>query len=79
MLVNPPSDALGERIVIECIAELGDWAVYFQDFVDGAGVVGALWADKPDVKGEDLGVFEPGVEEEVAASHSEGCGMFRSS
>ena len=58
--------------MIEGIAEAGGGAVDFEDFVDGAGVVGAVGADEADVIGRDLGVLKPGVEEEVATADAKG-------
>ena len=77
VLLDPVGDALGEGVVVERVAELGDGAVDFEDLVDGAGVVGAFGADEADVVGRELGVFEPGAEEVVAAADAEGCGFGR--
>ena len=41
MLGDPVGDALGEGEVVEGLAEVGDGAVEFEDFVDGAGIAGA--------------------------------------
>jgi hypothetical protein len=51
--------------------EVGDGALDLDDLVDSAAVAGALGADEADVEGGDLGVFEPGSEEEVAAAQAE--------
>ena len=75
MLLDPASDAFGEREVIERIAELGNGTIDLEDLVDGAGVAGAFGTDEADVVGRDLGVLEPGVEEEVAAAHAKCCGL----
>ncbi len=72
MLLDPAGDALGEGVMVERVAEFGDWAIDFEDLVDGAGVAGALGADEADVEGGYLCVLEPGVEEEVAATDAEG-------
>ena len=61
--------------MIERIAELGDGAVDLEDLVDGPGVAGAFGTDETDVEGRDLGVLEPGVEEEVAAAYAKCCGL----
>ena len=52
--------------------EVGDRAGELEMLVDGAGVAGALGADEAEIKGRELGVFEPGVEEEVAAAEAKG-------
>ena len=57
--------------MVERVAEIGDGAVDFEDFVDGSGVAGALGADEADVVGRDLRVPEPGVEEKVPAAETE--------
>jgi len=72
VLGDPVGDSLGEGVVVEGVAEFGDGAVDLDDLVDGAGVFAALGADEADIEGGDLGVFEPGVEEEVAATEAEG-------
>src|ERR1700761_1786469 len=79
VLLDPTSDAFGEWEVIERIAQLSDGAVDLEDLVDGAGVAGALGTDEANVEGRDLGVLEPGVEEEVAAAHTKRCGLIRGS
>ncbi len=71
MLGDAVGDALGEGVVVEGIAEVGDGAFDLDDLVDGTGVAGAFGADEADVEGGDLGVLEPGVEEEVAAAEAE--------
>jgi len=76
---EPVSDALREGIVVEWIAEVGDRAIDLEDLVDGAGVACAFGADEADVKGRDLRVLEPGVEEVVAAAQAEGGGLARGS
>ena len=53
------------------MGEVGDVTLDLDDLVDGAGVAGAFGPDKADVEGRDLGVFEPGAEEEVAAAEAE--------
>ena len=42
VLGDPVGDALGERVVIERMGEVCDGAFDLDDFVDGAGVAGAL-------------------------------------
>ena len=71
VLGDPVGDALGEREVIERVAQIGYRAFDFDYLVDGAGVAAALGADEADVVGGDLGVLEPGAEEEVAAAEAE--------
>jgi len=73
VLLDPFGNALGEGEVIERVAKICDGAVDFEDFIDGSGVVGAVGTDKTDVVGRELGVFEPGAEEMVAAADAEGC------
>jgi len=51
--------------------EVGDGAGELEVLVDGASVVGALGADEAEIEGRELGVFDPGVEEEVAAAEAE--------
>ena len=75
VLVDPAGYALGEWVVIERVAELGNGTVDLEDFVDGAGVAGVLGAYQADVEGRDLRVFEPGVEEEVTTAYTEGCSL----
>ena len=80
VLFDPVGDALGEGEVVERLVEGVDGAGDFQDFVDGAGVADALRADETDVEGAELGMLQPGVEEEVPAAETEGgdgrgCGL----
>ena len=73
MLLDPARDPFGEGIVVERVAEFGDGAIDLEDLVDGAGVAGAFGTDEADVEGRDLGVLEPGIEEEVAAADAKCC------
>ena len=72
---DPVSDAFREGIVVERIAEVGDDAFDLEDLVDGSCIAGTLGTYETDVKGRDLGVLEPGIEEVVAAAYAE-CGCF---
>jgi len=51
VLGDPVGDALGEGVVVEGVAEVGDGAVDFDYLVDSAGVTGAFGADEADVEG----------------------------
>ena len=51
VFLDPLGDAFGEGIVVERVAEFGDGAVDFEDFVDGASVAGAFGTDEADVEG----------------------------
>jgi hypothetical protein len=72
VLLYPAGDAFGEGVVVERVTELGYGAVDLEDLVDGTGVARAFGADQADIEGRDLGILEPGVEEEVAAADAEG-------
>ena len=75
VFLHPVADAFGEGEVVERVVQRADGAGDLEDLVDGAGVVGAIGADQADVEGRDLGVSEPGTEEEVAAAELKGGGV----
>ena len=56
--------------MVERGGKLENGAVDFEDLIDGAAVAGAFGADEADVEGRNLRMFQPGIEEEVAATET---------
>src|ERR1700728_1734923 len=71
MLGDPVSDAFGEGHVVERLGELAGVALDLDEFVDVAGVVDAADAEKTNVEGRKLRVFQPCAPEKVAPADAE--------